>query len=139
MHLFKTFVAWLYDEKGEYHGSKGFRKHSKTFEYGNGAYNVDFENSSYKESYPIPFLIRKRVYFYNIAYSNPIKLINGHARNMITPELYNINLKTKVARDLNDLSKPKLLDYLTPQNIIFMLIALGIGAYVLTGGKFLTG
>jgi hypothetical protein len=132
--LIKTRRAWFFDKKGEYHGKKGFKKHDRTFKYGKGSFNVDFQESSYKEDVPVPFLWRRRTYFYNTENSNPIKL-DKKAEPRLSPELYNINLETKVARDLNDLAKKGILSFLNPKIIIILLVGGAIAYYLFSGGK----
>src|SRR3989304_2422025 len=134
MALINSKRAWIFDERGEYHGSKGFGKNDKTFKYGKGSYNIDFENSSYKEDVPIPMLWKRRTYFYNLSNSNPIKL-NKKSEPPISPELYNINLETKVARDLNDLSKKGFFSFLSPKIIILIVIAGVVIYYLVSTGK----
>lgn len=129
MALFTQTRALFYDEKGMFHGRKMFSKHDKTFRYGNKAYNVDLKNGSEYEYRVIPLLLKRRDFTYNIAYSNPYdlrqftkqelqELLDQAKKNSkeidtnlivppITPELYDINLETKVATELNDLSKGK--------------------------------
>ena len=131
--LFKTSRVWFFDEKGEYHGKKGFGKHTTTFKYGKGSYNVDLRKSSYKEDVPVPFLWRRRTYFYNTKNPNPIKL--DGKESPFSPELYNINLETKVARDLNDLSKKGIFDFLNPKVIIIILVGGAIAWYFISGGR----
>lgn len=126
MPLYTQHLAWFFDGKGEFHGHKTFNKNQKTFQYGEGSYNIDIENSSIVESMVIPFIWRRRRYFYNIKYSNPLKLSSTTNEPSISPELYNANLEIKLAKELGDLAKGFLAKLLTPRNIIIALILFGI-------------
>jgi len=134
MALIESKRALFFDEKGEYHGSTSFSKYNSTFTYSNGSYNVDFKNSSYKEESVIPVLWKRRTYFYNLSNSNPIKL-DKKAEPPISPRLYDIFLKTKVAQDLNDLSKGGLSQYFTPRNVLIGLGVIAVIYYLSSGGK----
>lgn len=131
---FITYRAKFFDERGNKHGNKSFKKKNSTFKYGSGSYNVDIQEGSFEEDNPIFFPIWKRKsYFYNINNSNPIKL-NAKAEPPISPELYNINLETEVARKLNDLSNSRFSDLLTPRNIIILLAIIALIYYLKTKG-----
>jgi hypothetical protein len=125
----------MFDERGEKHGKKSFKRKDTTFKYGKGSYNIDFQNSTYEEDNPIWLGIwKRRSYFYNTHNSNPIKL-DKKAEPPISPELYNINLETEVAKKLNDLSKGKLADFITARNVLIALAAGGVFWYLKSTGK----
>lgn len=127
MALHTQLRAMFYDEKGVFHGKKVFSKHDKTFKYGKGMYNVDLKNGSEYEYRVIPVILKRREFIYNIAFSNPLDLkqptkkeVEEYCKTMnktqyqkesllvmpnIDPELYDINMETKVAQDLNNLAR----------------------------------
>lgn len=135
MAVIKTKEAWFFDEKGDWHGKKHFSKHSKTITYGKGSYNIDFKRMSYKRVVMLPGLWEKRVYFYNTSNSNPI-LIDKKSEPIMSPELYDIQLKTKVARELNDLANEGLLSkILTPKNIAIGIVLIVVIWFISSGQK----
>lgn len=135
MALFNTNRIWFFDARGEYFGKKGFSKHQKYVKYSKGAYNISFQDSSFKEDNPLPFGIwKRRTYFYNIDNPNPIKL-DKKAEPLISPELYNVNLETNVAKQLNDLAKKGLMDFINPKTLIILGVLAAVAIYFLQGGK----
>jgi hypothetical protein len=134
MPLIKTYRAWFFDEKGEYLGKKGIPKKNKVFDYNDGKYNVDLENATYKDESVYLGLWKKRTFFYNVSNSNPIRL-DKKSEPIINPELYKIQLETKLARDLNDLAnKGGLSKFLTPFNIL-LGVAVIVVIYLLASGQ----
>lgn len=132
--LFKTQRALFFDENGDYLGSKTFKRSEKIFKYKKNSYNIDLKYSSFRNINVIPILWDRKDYYYNIGNSNPV-LIDKKSEPIINPELYNIMLETKVARDLNDLSRKGLADFLTPRNILIGLIVVGAIIYFASGGS----
>lgn len=136
MALFNTLRAWFWDERGEYHGARAFSKNDKTFKYSKGRYIVNLK-ASFKEDWPIPLIWKRKTYQYDLKSSIPRKLGDG-PEPPITPEQFDINMDTKVLRDLNDLAKGDgLLKYLTPKNIAIALIIGVVIWYISTGHKIL--
>lgn len=132
--LFESRKARMFDEKGNYHGTASFSKKDKTFDYGKGSYNVDEENATVMEGWVLPVIWKEKIYYYNITHSNPIRL-DKKSTPMLSPELYNINLKSKVARDLNNVGQGSFLDnLLTPTNIIIALVVIGGILYITSNG-----
>lgn len=129
MALFLQHTAWFFDDIGEYHGSKKFSKKVKTFQYGEGAYNVDLEHSTIVEFTVIPLLLRRRRYFYLLGDPNPLKLDKKH-EPLMSPELYNANLQINLAKQLGDLAKGFFAKLLTPMNIFIAAVILGIIYYL---------
>lgn len=131
---FWSYRAFFFDEKADYHGRAKFKKNQSTFKYGKGAYNVDLKNGSYWEDRPlfVP-LWKRKTYLYPVNSSNPYRL-DGKQQPPISPELYNINLETEIAKKLNDLSKKGFSEYLTPKNIIIALVLLGGYLYLHSKG-----
>jgi hypothetical protein len=114
----KKRVAIFYDDKGEQLGKKGFSKVAKTFDYCGNSYNVFADNASFTTIKRWYWDVEQ--YHYNINNPNPF-LLNKKCEPILDSEMYNVQLKTKVARELNDLSKSGLkLDFKT------VLIGLGI-------------
>lgn len=130
MPLFTQHVAWFFNEKGEYDGHKSFSKNVRHFKYKQGAYNVDIENSSTTEFTVIPFILRRRRYFYNTRFSNPLKLQKFENEPPITPELYEAELEINLAKQLGDLAKGFFAKLLTPMNIFIAAVILGIIYYL---------
>lgn len=130
----KKRVACFYDDKGEFLGKKGFSKTAKILEYRGGSYNIFQEGAT--------FTTLKRWYWdveqyhYNINNPNPF-LLNKKAEPIIDSEIYDIQLKTKVARDLNDLSKKSWLASLDFKTVIIIL-AIIVVIYMIATGKIKT-
>lgn len=130
MALFLQHTAWFFDEKGEFDGHKSFNKNKRTFKYKDGAYNIDIENSSTVETVIIPLIWRRRRYFYNTRFSNPLCLKKFENEPLISPELYNANLEVNLAKQLGDLAKGFLAKLLTPTNIVIVLVLFAIIYYM---------
>lgn len=148
MALFNVHIAWFFNSRGEYDGSKRFKPSKDNFKYGDGSYNIDIKNGSDVENMIIPLLLKKKRFFYNVNYSNPLNLkqftkeelqtaiaqSNKNNKNddfivpPITPELYNINLETKVARDLNDLAKGNLFNFIKEHPAVIFIGIIGLVA-----------
>lgn len=126
MALFNTKRAFFFDARKEQHGKKGFKKHQKIIKYGTGAYNIDLR-ASYWEDNPLPILWKRRTYYYNTEHSNPL-FLGTEAAPIISPELYNINLKAEAAKKLNDLAKKTIFDFINPK--VMILIGLLIVAII---------
>lgn len=130
-----TRRAWFFDSRGEYHGKKMFSKHASTIKYKDKTFIVDLD-ATYKKDYPfiISWIWERRTYFYNIDNPAPLKL-DKKGIPILTPEMLQIQLDTKIARDLNDLAKKNaFLAMFTPKRII--LIALGaLVVYLLLSGQ----
>lgn len=137
MALFNTYAGWFFNEKGEYDGIKGLSKNNKDLIYKKGRYFINL-SASYIEWTVIPFLWKKIRYFYNVNNSHPITL-DKRAEPPISPELFDVMMETKLARDLNNLSKSGLGELLTPRNIIIAIVVVGIIIYLATGGSLWGG
>lgn len=124
----KKRIAIFYDDKGEQIARKGFSKTANTITYGNRSFNVFHDKAS-------TTLIKRwywnvEQYHYNINNPNPF-MLNKKCEPILDSENYNIQLNTKVARDLNDLSKKGF-------NLDLKTILIGLGiiavAYLLLSG-----
>lgn len=128
----KKRIACFLDDKGEFIGKKSFSNTQETFDYGNKSYNVFHKLQSY--------VIIKRwywdleIYFYNINNPNPL-ILNKKLEPVLSSEMYNIQLKTKVARDLNNLAGGFKLDFKT----IMIGLAILIVVYLIATGKINLG
>lgn len=128
--------AYFYDINGERIGKCSFKKGVEHFEYKEGMYNVIDDNCTIDYEKVLPFgILTRKVTYYNIGNTNPLTL-TAKPSAPVTPELYNIIYKTKIARDLNDLAfKQGLLALLTPKNIIIGLVVIGLIYYLASGNK----
>jgi hypothetical protein len=131
----KRRVACFYDDKGEFLGKKGFNKKASLLDYKDRSYNVLQTGVT---STPVKrWYWDLEQYHYNINNPNPLNL-SKRVEPILSSEMYNIQLKTKVARDLNDLAKPGFkFDFKTVMIIVAILAviyALSTGAIDL-GGK----
>lgn len=138
--LIESRRIWFFDERGDFHGKKSFSKHDKIVKYGSsnskGAYNINLQELSYKEDVVIPFLWKRKTYFFPTWNSGGFKFDkNSKGIPPISPEIYNVQLETKVAKDLNDLSNRGLLGLLNPKVIIGIVIIAIIAYYFLSGHK----
>lgn len=132
--MFKQYYAKIFDSRGEFLKNKNFSKYDTTFKFRNRRFNVNAQKGSFYEVTTIPFLLKKRYYFYN--YDNPDPLIlQKNVEPLINPELYNTIIENEEAKKLNNLHKKNLLNMIDPKIIIGVLIALGVGIYLLQGGS----
>lgn len=123
-------MAHFFNEKGGYIGKKflGFSiRNKRTFKYLDSAYNIDMEKCSEVSKTIIPFIIKRREMFYNIAFSNPYTLDKDkNVQPPISPHNYKTQLETKLLDDLNNLAKSKF-----KLDIKMVLIALGVIAFII--------
>jgi hypothetical protein len=127
----KKRIACFYDDKGEFLSKKGFSKTAKTFDYDGKSYNIYQDDATATKVKRWYWDLEE--YHYNINNPNPM-LLNKKAEPILDSEMYNIQLKTKVARDLNDLSKKGLfanLDFKTAMVILIVIVVI----YMLATGK----
>lgn len=135
MFFLMTRLANIYDKSGRIIGSVKFGKLDKTFKYGDKhRFNVDVENSSVLERRNLFGKVNRVEYTYNIDNPNPL-IFNKEIKSVLNPELYNVNIETKVAQDLNDLSKTGLSQFLTPRNLIIGAVIIFAIIYFSKGGK----
>lgn len=125
----KKRIACFYDDKGEFLDKKGFSKTASTLDYGDRSFNV------YQDGVTVTKIKRWywdiELYHYNFNNPNPM-ILNKKHEPIIDSEMYNIQLKTKVARDLNDLSKGGL--KLNWKTILIGLVIIAIIYALATGG-----
>ena len=137
MALFwKVYKAVFFDDRGEQVGTKKFDRKDAHFKYNDGAYNIAIKESTMFEVKG--FFFDKRYFQYNLNDPNPI-LLDKKREPIINARLYNINLETKVARELNDLDKSDFERLFTFKNIIIVLAILGAVYYFASGGKITSG
>jgi hypothetical protein len=126
--MFTQYIAHFFDEKGRYIGKilVPRAKSRKKFDFEEGTYNIDMDHCSETSRIVLPFVLRRREMFYNIAYSNPFNfaqrtkeevqdILNKSNKNKdtdlilpsISPHNYKTQLDTKILDELNNLSKPK--------------------------------
>ena len=127
----KRRIAYFYDDKGEFIGKRSFSKTAKTFDFQNRSFNAMPESASFN-------LIKRwywdiECYHYNINNPNPF-FFDKKGEPIIDSEMYNIQLKTKVARDLNNLANPGLFANLDFKTIMIILIAVAV-VYMIASGK----
>jgi hypothetical protein len=128
--FWKKVYALFYDDKGEFITRHRIGRWEKIFKYKNKSFNVIEDEATITE---IKGLWHDRYYYhYNINNPNPMRL-KKVAEPIINSDIYNVQLETKVARDLNDLAKTGLSALLTPRNIIIAIVIIGILVYLLTG------
>lgn len=128
-------IGAFYDDKGEYIGKKGFSKTDKSFDFAQGSFNVVPEKVTYTEVKRWYWDVH--IYHYNINNPNPFNF-SKKVEPIMDAELYNIMLKTKIARDLNDLAKGNRWDWLNFKTIAIAAVIIGI-LYALFQGKLHLG
>lgn len=127
---FKVRKAMIFDKRGEFLAFQWFSKHAKTFSWKDNAFIVNFECPTFVDFKGL--LWDTRYYFYNREHPNPIN--HEHNRKVIlSPDELNIMLETNTAKKLNDLQKKGL--QLNVKMIIIILAILGVGWYLISGGK----
>lgn len=131
--MIKLYYALFFDDNGEFIKRIKFKRKDRVFTYERKKYNVEIQNATF---YPKRFLIFFKSYFYFYNINNPSPLsFEKVVEPVINPELYNIMLETKVARDLNDLHKDFLGKLLTPRNIFIGIILVIAIIYFAQGGS----
>jgi hypothetical protein len=124
----KKRIAVFYDDKGEYLGKKGFSKWDSLIKTKTKTYNVLKDKASITK---IKSIWRDKEYtHYNVNNPNPF-LFDKKGEPILDAEVYNVQLETKVMRDLNNLSKEGF--KITPLMIIIGVVVVGIAIYLLTG------
>lgn len=131
MGLITLYYGRIFDEEGKHLTDKFFRKSKNTFEYRDKSFNIKRDNPSYIEDKGL--LVDKRYYHYNISCPDPLKL-NEKAKPIITPEMYNTQLKTNIAKRLNEVNTSGILDDIGMKEVLFGLGALVLIYFLLTGG-----
>lgn len=135
----KLHTALFFDLRGEYIGSKLIKASSKwgikkkTFTYGTGTYNINC-NASRSRTIYFPWLFDHLTYYYTIGNSDPLYIKHNIAPLMRADD-YNVQLESKVLRDLNKVRQGGLAALLTPKNIIILLIIIAIVYYFSSGGS----
>ena len=130
--LWNVYKAIFYDDRGEYIGTKKFDRKEAHFKYNDGAYNISIKDSTMFEVKGLFF--NKRYFQYNLNDPNPI-LMDKKREPIMNARLYNINLETKLAKQLNDLDKGDWEKLFTFKNIVIVLAILGAVYYFASGGK----
>ncbi len=121
----------IYDENGKSIKIKTFRPLSKFFSWDTRSYNIDLHNGSW---FKVRGLMWDTYYYhYRVDDPNPL-VIKTQVQPIMNSDLYNTMLETKVTRDINNLAKSKLSQFLTPKNIIIGLAIIGIIVYFARGG-----
>lgn len=134
MGLFTIWRAVFYDNKGEACGKKKFSPDKPNFKYDNKSFIVDLQKGTY---FKLRGLIwDTRYYHYQIDNPHPFSLEkDGKFKPAIDSDMLNIQLESKVARDLNRLGDKKLSDLLTPRNLIIgAVILIFLWVYLSKGG-----
>jgi len=123
----KKRIACFYDDKGEFIGKKAFSKTDKLLDYEGRTFNIFQDGISSTKMKRWYWDVEQ--YHYNINNPNPF-LLNKKCEPKVDSEVYNIQLKTKVMRDLNDLSKGSIFGNLNAKTI-FILAGVAILLYLL--------
>jgi hypothetical protein len=125
----KKRIACFYDDKGDYLGSCGFSKTEKHFEYENRRFNVFHDNVTYTKFSRWYWDVE--IYHYNINNPNPLDL-KKKVEPIFDAEMYNIQIKTEVAKKLNDLANPSWLKNLSFGTIALFVIIAIVGYMLIT-------
>lgn len=137
MGLFgKKRYALFYDDKGEFLGRAKYKKWDSLIKVGKRRYNIIKEKATITKIKGLFF--DKEYTHYNYNNPNPM-LLDKKQEPIYNAELYNIQLDTKVMRDLNNLAKKSLAELLTPINILIGLIVIGVIIYLATGHSITGG
>lgn len=131
MGFIKVFRGMLFNDKGEFLDKVNFKKRDDTFKKKNKSYNVIWGASSFILK---GYIVDRKYYFYNVNNPNPVQ-IDKKAEPIINSDIYNSLLETKVIREMNKLDQKGLGEFLTPKNVIFGLVILGVIYYLASGNK----
>lgn len=123
----------FYDDNGKFLDKKKVKRKDTIVEWNDETYNISIGEGSITEIECLWF--NKEYYHYVRGNPNPLKL-NKKCEPIINARLYNIQLNTHLAEELNNLSNDwkKLI---TPRNIIIFLVIVGIIVYLFMGGKII--
>lgn len=125
--------AVMFDKQGKPCAIVGLRPDKNTFQYKNGEYTIDRDNTETYISLP-RYFEKEILYIYSIDNTNPITIkVKPEAVN-INPEALQALLNTRQLINLNS-AKSMFSDLLNdPKKILFILIAGAIIWIVLSGG-----
>jgi hypothetical protein len=134
MGLWTKWIAIMYDKNGDQCGRQKFNpdKDNFTLKGRNKSYMVDLKRGSYFLNKG--WFIDKKYFFYPIDSPQPLSFENKGVKPILDSDMFNIQLESKVARDLNRLGDKKISDLLTTKNIIIGSIIL-FALYLLATGK----
>lgn len=134
MGLWTTYKAVFYDDKGEQIKVVKFNPRKDNFKISNmnKSFLVDLKNGS--KFVKTGWVKDIRYYFYPIKSPHPLSFSNKSSKLILDSDMFNTQLESKVARDLNRLSDNTLTDLLTTKNIIIGSIVL-FAVYLLATGK----
>lgn len=121
----------LYDNRGEELKKIRFKANDTTFKYKERQFNIEENKLSVFKIKGL--LFDYYYYFYNIDCPSGF-LFDKRKSVIIDSETYNIMLETKLAKQLNDLSKFNLSDYITFTNIVIVCAVIGVIWYFASGG-----
>lgn len=127
--------AKFFNENGEYIKDIKIPKNEKTFEFNGGSYNVKRKDISYFEKKGV--LYNTRFYFYNEKNCDPFVLKSNPAI-ALSPSMYNTMLKTKIAKDLNDVNKKGIFDMFKDPKILIGGLVVLIFIYLASTGQLQT-
>ena len=136
---FKIHSAIFYDLRGCFIGvqrikiGKGEGLVEKTFKYKGGSYNIKPDSSRSRRVY-FPYLFDYYDYIYIVGNPDPLK-IQTNIQPLMSAEMYNIQLESKVLRDLNNVRQDLLSQLLTPRNLIILVLIVGAIIYFVSGGS----
>jgi hypothetical protein len=123
--------AIIYDKKGNWYKTVNITHKHNFFYVKDRAYNIILEGSYFRIK---GVLWNTDYYFYNIDNANPY-IFDKNGLPVLNTILYNVNLKTEVAKKLNDANKYGWLsELMTPRNIIIGIILIAVIYYFSTGG-----
>lgn len=126
----KKYVANFSDNNGDSCGKKSFSSRDSLIKFKDRQFNTSIDRASHTVFKRWYWDVHN--YFYNIHDPNPL-MFKKSVAPLMDSELYNIQLETKVARDLNDLSKKVFLDLFTPPVIITIIAIIGVIIAMSTG------
>lgn len=139
----KIHEAYFYDKAGHFIGSKIIKISSKkgiskkVFEYKGGSYNIK-PNVSRAEVCFFPYFVDRIQYNYTQGNPDPLA-VRPILEPLMNADDYNVQLESKILRDLNKVRQGGLAALLTGRNLIILLMVIGAIIYFATGGELMGG
>jgi hypothetical protein len=137
----KLHEGLFFDKSGRYLGSKLIKASTKwglskrTFEYKGGSYNVKWKVSRAEMCY-FPWFFDRIQYYYQIGNPDPLD-VKTVIKPLMNADDYNVQLESKILRELNKVRIGGLAALLTPRNIIIGLIIIAAIIYFASGGTLI--
>lgn len=130
----KKYRAIIYNSDGEQIATLNLNRAKSTFEFNGGTYNIKWDCKTF--FFRANFFNKYKYFFYTLGNPDPIEYDkeNNNFKTNFNADQYSVMLKTKIAKDLNNIGKG-ISNLLTPKNLIIGLGILVVVYYFMSGGS----